>query len=341
MRRRLGWAVAFALAAVGAFAPIPARWVERWYSQGAYRSLQRVVTHSSNLVPFSLFDGLCVAAMVLVAVAAYRSLRRHGWRRGALRLAGLLARAAALVYIVFLATWGLNYRRVPLLKKLAFEEGRVTTASAEALAVQTVLSLNRLYAEAHRSPASVSVATTFHDVDRALQGSRAIVEGKPKPTLLGGYFHAAAISGMTDPFFLETMIAPDLLDVERPFVLAHEWAHLAGYADESEANYVAWLTCLRGDAGAQYSAWLVILGTVQSHLPRHGAPALDPGPQGDLLAMRYRYRRTSPLLRAAARESYDKYLKANRVKRGIDSYEEVLQLILGTALDSGGNPRLR
>ena len=44
---------------------------------------------------------------------------------------------------------------------------------------------------------------------------------------------------MTDPFLLETLIAPDLLEVERPFVIAHEWAHLAGYADESEANFVA------------------------------------------------------------------------------------------------------
>ena len=34
---------------------------------------------------------------------------------------------------------------------------------------------------------------------------------------------------------------------ERPFVIAHEWAHLAGYADESEANFVAWLTCRRAD----------------------------------------------------------------------------------------------
>ena len=53
---------------------------------------------------------------------------------------------------------------------------------------------------------------------------------------------------MTNPFFLEVIINPDLLPFEQPFVLAHEWAHLAGYADESEANFVAWLTCVQGDA---------------------------------------------------------------------------------------------
>ena len=56
---------------------------------------------------------------------------------------------------------------------------------------------------------------------------------------------------MTVPVFLEVILNPDLLPVEKPFVLAHEWAHLAGYADESEANFVAWLACCRATtAGA-------------------------------------------------------------------------------------------
>ena len=38
----------------------------------------------------------------------------------------------------------------------------------------------------------------------------------------------------------------------------------------------------------------------------------------------------------AARESYDTYLKANRVESGIESYDLVLQLILGTELAPNG-----
>ena len=61
---------------------------------------------------------------------------------------------------------------------------------------------------------------------------------------------------MTDPFFLEVIVNPDVLPIERPFVVAHEWAHLAGYADESEANFVAWLTCAHGDAARDTVAGL-------------------------------------------------------------------------------------
>ena len=69
--------------------------------------------------------------------------------------------------------------------------------------------------------------------------------------------------------------------------------------------------------------------------------ALDIGPKIDLFAIRHRYAQTSGALRFAARESYDRYLKANRVERGIESYDAVVQLILGTEVDSSGNPRLR
>jgi hypothetical protein len=65
------------------------------------------------------------------------------------------------------------------------------------------------------------------------------------------------------------------------------------------------------------------------------------GPRVDIFAMSSRYDGTPRLLRFAAREGYDKYLKANRVAKGIESYDAVVQLILGTAFDPAGNPVLQ
>ncbi len=90
---------------------------------------------------------------------------------------------------------------------------------------------------------------------------------------------------------------------------------------------------------AQYSAALALIG--------YAAPrtllkdALDGGPLSDLYAIRYRYSRTNQTLRFAARQGYDKFLKANRVERGVESYDAVVQLILGMELDQHGNPRVR
>ena len=63
---------------------------------------------------------------------------------------------------------------------------------------------------------------------------------------------------MVNPFGLEVIANPDLLPFERPFVAAHEWGHLAGYADEAEANFVGWLTCVRASPSQQYSGWFYL-----------------------------------------------------------------------------------
>jgi hypothetical protein len=287
-----------------------------------------------------LFDVLCVGAIAVAAVAVYRQVRARGWMRGGARALGGLLAAAATVYLVFLATWGLNYRRVPLAQKLVFEPAQITRAAARALGDTNATTLNRLYAASHPAPLSVpALAASFEATIRALGGPVPIVPGRPKQTLLGGYFHEISVAGMTDPFFLETLVAPDLIDAERPFVLAHEWGHLAGYADESEANFVAWVTCRHGDALAQYSAALTLLAYAEPSRPLRDA--LDIGPRVDLIAIRERYRMTNETLRFAAQQGYDTYLKANRVEEGVLSYDAVVQLILGTTLDDTGYPKRR
>lgn len=328
------------LAALLAIVPIPKTPVERWYSGAIFPRLQRTLTPVSNAVPFALFDVVLVAATVAFALLAYRRIRDEGWRRGGIRIVRATAMSASVVYLVFLATWGLNYRRVRLMDKVEFNASRVNPATARSLGDANAATLNRLYAAAHRTPLSIGkLAAAFHDAQRQLGARLPIVPGRPKQTLLGGYFHQIAVTGMTDPFFLETLVAPDLLEVERPFVIAHEWAHLAGYADESEANYVAWLACRHGDEQAQYSAALSLIGYAAPSRPLRSA--LEMGPRLDLFAIQRRYLGTSPVLRTAARESYDKYLKANRVEKGVESYDAVVQLILGTVLDEAGYPRRR
>jgi hypothetical protein len=345
IRRALGLLVILA-AAAAAVVPIPSSWSERWYSEGAYLRLQRTVTAFSNTIGWSLFDLVCLVGVAMALMIVVGSIRRAGLIRGSLRAIWRLAVVASVGYVVFLAMWGLNYRRVPLAEKLVFDRTRITPQATSGLAMRAAGELNRLHEAAHRLPLDEhDLVAPFHDAERALGSRGAIVAGIPKPTLLGLYFRNAAIAGMTDPFLLEVMLAPDLLDVERPFVLSHEWGHLAGYADESEANFIAWLACARGNELSQYSGWLALYGHAVGALPaaerRAAFAALETGPRHDLAAIAARYEATSRIVRVAARETYDRYLKANRVTEGIDSYDAVLQLILGSSFDPNWTPRLR
>ncbi len=333
------------LAAAAALAPLPPRWVERAYSTSIYPAIQRTVTPLSNLVPFALLDAAVAALLAVIVGLSIRRVRRSGVLQGAIRGAIVALTWSAVIYLWFFALWGANYRRVPLTTRLDYDGARVTRDAVVAFTGAAVGIVNHEYSAAHASAADDHrLARGFAEAQRILGGSGLTVPGVPKRSLAGLYFRRAAIDGMTDPFFLEIILNPDVLATERPFVLAHEWAHLAGYADESEANFVAWLACARADAPARYSGWLAVYQHGLAAVPRgerRTLPQLDPGPREDLRAMAQRYAASSPMVRDAAREAYDRYLKANRVAEGIASYDRVVRLLVGTRLETGWTPRLR
>ncbi len=325
-----------------ALAPLPASAVERWYSRGVYPPLQDALTGLSNFVPVALLD---ITAAVLLVVGLAGLWRAAGWRARVRWLAGRVVVTAAVVYILFLALWGLNYRRERLEEKLAFDRSRITREALIHLANDAVARANARHPAAHAQGLDgPSLERAFQDAVTALGSPGSTRIGVPKKSVLSVFFRRAAVDGMTDPWFLEIILNPDLLPVERPFVLAHEWAHLAGYAHEAEANFVAWLACLRGDALSRYSAALATYEHAIASLSRQdrrALQALEAGPRADLEAIADRYRRASPMVREASREMYDSYLKANRVDEGIAAYGAVVRLMLGTEFVSEGVPRLR
>jgi hypothetical protein len=261
-------------------------------------------------------------------------------------VATLVTLTAALV-LVFFVMWGFNYRRQPLADKIDFDARRVTRDAAIGLGTHAAKEVNALYAAAHdpAGPGSPDIGAAFESAQRILGSAWTAVPGVPKRSLLERYFRAAAIDGMTNPFFLEIIVNPDALPFERPFVVMHEWAHLAGYANEAEANFVAWLGCTQGSAAAQYSGWLAIFEHVAASLPRPEratlTAALGDGPRRDLQASAARYARSSPVVRETARDAYDAYLRANRIREGVASYSEVVRLMLGAGLQDGRRPVLR
>jgi hypothetical protein len=332
-------------AVVCAVIPTSPSAVEQLYSSGVYPVVQSAVTSISNRVPIALLD--VAAGTLLVAGAAIVRLRVRalGIRRALVRAAVVAAGACALIYLLFLALWGLNYRRVPLEQKLVFDGARVSRDRAIAFANTAASEVNAGYAAAHAAPPQMTaLEMSFAETERALGATRIAVTGIPKRSLLAYYFRYAAIDGMTDPVFLEIIINPDVLEFERPFVVAHEWAHLAGYANEAEANFVGWITCIRSDAAGRYSGWLAAYQHALGALPRSDRrtiTTLDPGPLEDLRAMSARYARSSPAVRQAARGLYDEYLRANRVAEGIGSYDAVVKLMLGTVFDPRWTPARR
>jgi hypothetical protein len=250
----------------------------------------------------------------------------------------LLAVTAAL-YVAFLALWGFNYRRVRMADRLVLDRAAPTSDQVIELGLTAASEMNRLYTPAHAQLVvgsewrDATLRNAFADVQHALASAPEVEPGRLKRSLLGPYFRWAGVDGMVNPFGLDVIANPDLLPFERPFVAAHEWSHLAGYADEAEANFVGWLTCVRASPAHQYSGWFYlywqIAGEVNAQDRGRLNMALEAGPRGDVSAVITRLRRGQvPALQRASWQVYDKYLKANRVESGVRSYGEVVTLVL-------------
>ena len=332
--------------------PLPRGAVERLYSRGVYPVVQPRITSASNASSFAWFDvAVMIVGGAVLALWIGRLRQKKGWLR---TLADLIIDTSAIgasCYLWFLAGWGLNYQREPLRSQLDFQESRITRDALRELAAHNVALLNRQYDEAHRRawpelaqmPAVLEAPFARAQADLGMSWRAA--PGRPKRSLFNFYFTRVSIDGMTDPFFLETLANQSLLPFERPFTVAHEWGHLAGYADESEANFFAWLVCMRAPVPEQYSAWISLYGTIANALPPSDradiSRALASGPRDDLRAMAERVRRqVSPIANRTGYALYDRFLKANRVQAGIRSYSEVLRLLLGTRFTADGTPVL-
>lgn len=327
--------------------------VERWFSRTWYPPLQRLVMPLANRIGWSLFD-VTVVAIVVAGVAmvvarvkgAKGAARKRRWWNAAFDVVAL----GAAVYLVFMASWGWNYRREPLASRLDTRAEGVTVERVRELTDTAIYHLDSLHASAHAAPwPSASqwvdrLAPAFADAQAALAIARPAVPAQPKPTALGAWFVRAGIAGMTNPFQYDVMLTPDALPFEIPALLAHEWAHVAGFAREDEAGFVGFVTTQQGDVQAQYSGWLDVYVRLLGALPRAERQAmharLAAGPRADLAAVQRRLERVSPTAQAVAWSGYDSYLKSNRVREGLESYDGVVGLMARSRFDARWRPTM-
>jgi len=70
------------------------------------------------------------------------------------------------------------------------------------------------------------------------------------------------------------------------------------------------------------------------------AATLARGPRDDLSAIAARLATVQPAVARASWQTYDRFLKANRVPKGVRSYDEAVRLVVGTAADQPDRPKL-
>lgn len=331
------------VAAIVALLPPGAATVERVYARGIYPALQASVTSLSNRLPIALFD-VAIVIFIAAAIAIWTWSIRLARKKQVLRSLwrGFVATLTllAVVYLWFLASWGFNYARPPLESTMAFDASRVTPEAVRALAEYSIQKANQTHAAGHAAGFPSIDATpeplmaALHQVEKEFGRPRPTVFATPKWSIFTPFYRASGVSGQLGPFFLETILNPDLTGPERPAVLAHEWAHLSGYAPESDASFIGLLAALRAGPASEYSAWLDLVSESVNQLQPVTQQVvlknLAQGPRDDQQAIRERLRKKIKPVEQVAWSSYDQMLKSQGVEEGIQSYSRVVQLLIGT-----------
>jgi hypothetical protein len=323
--------------------------VESIYAGVVYPRLLFALSILSRCLSFfSVGEAFVCILLVIIIVYLGRIcvlfVLRHGERGRMLRSCAVKAVwvAAALMWL-FLLVFGFNYQRPLLYELLGYEQRRADALQLEALGEEIVRGVNENYLEAHASgrvtPGGAELFALLKESYETSADLGLLPRGDftpPKPAYFSGLLTRFGISGFYFPFTGEPHYNAEAPDFQVPFSVAHEMAHQRGVARESEAKFVAYLVCVNSrDSFVRYSGYRNGLG-VLSELSKQGperakrlAAQLGPGYREDSRRAAIFWARAAGRAGRLSQRINDLYLRANRVKSGVEDYRGSTALIIG------------
>jgi hypothetical protein len=320
-------------------------WVEQFYSEGLYIPIGKFYRFLFGWLPFSIGDILYTLAALFIIYWIVKTIRVI--KRGSLtrrRLSIRLEKWAifiAIVYILFNLNWGLNYNRKGIQYQLKINSAPYSRDDLTVITRELVVMVNKTKKATGNGlcPAdSTIMRQSYTAYERAALAYPYLKyrQKSVKRSLYGKAGNYLGFAGYYNPFTGEAHLNLTLPRFIIPFVACHEMAHQVGYANESEANFVGYLTAIHSpNVLFHYSGYLDLfrysnleLSLRDSVTARQNYQQLDPLVKRDLTELRNFYKSYRNPVEPFIKLFYDQYLKANQQDKGVDSYNEVVGLLI-------------
>ena len=320
---------------------------ERIYSQTMFPVFAFLLSLLSNLFSFSVDDAFyALLAVFLIILLILLVLRKIKFGKFLL----IFVQTLAICYVLFYWFWGFNYYRSRINDRLEIARSKPDT-------IQFISVLENLIAQTNASYCTFEHVSYF-SIDSLVEASYKknasflklnYPQGyrRPKPITLSSFFAKASIAGYYGPFFSEVHLNDNLLAIEYPQVLAHEFAHQFGVTSEAEANFYSWLVCSQSDSKyLRYSANISMINYFLSQGKRLHSftnlvhqihkPVID-----DIRKVQKHWENLrSEKIDKVAGKVNDVYLKTNRIEKGIEDYFGVVQFVMDFSTDSVAQKRV-
>lgn len=316
--------------------------IEKIYVAHLYPVISAVLRTVTGWVPFSLGD----CFYVLVAFSAIRWLVRgliflfkggFSWQK---LLAGVLVavRKLARVYIVFMLLWGWNYSRIGIAAELHLSDAEYSQAELQELTAELLTKVNAARLALGNGPVNYpSSDEMFHEAVRAYDtlGKQYPFLAYHHPSIKTSLYSTAitclGYTGYYNPFSGEAQVSAKVPPFYMPYIACHEMAHQLGYGDESECNFIGYLSARASDNKYfHYSTYYDLFTYANSELfmrdsslARQNYRALDTLVKQDIRYARKYFSQYKSRMEPVMKFLYGEYLKANHMPQGIDTYEAV------------------
>ncbi len=322
--------------------------IEHLYSNGLFQWIRKFSDVTIGRLEFP-FIYIAVPLMLMrIAWEYFKTLRPGTGCFG--RMANFIfTTLASVMWLVFWFTllWGLNYNRPPIESKLELRDIPISSEYLKEELIKRGHVLEQTRASLLDDSQSIS-ARQFpenledivrNDLEKAMESIGYIPDGNVRIRHLpAGSLLRISTAGFYFPYTGEGHIDKGLHPIQVPFTMAHEMAHGYGIGDEGTCNFLAYAACRNSTNpvvrySGQMAFWRYLAIDYQRN-PKLKADyqafrkALDSGIVKDLDEINENLSKYPDIFPRLRHTTYDAYLKAQGVDKGIDSYGEVVGLVL-------------
>jgi len=324
-------------------------WVERYYTFGFYPVISKILRTLLGWIPFSVGDIIYIAAFIFFVWKAWKLIRLLAKRQVKEFLSWILFRKylklVLWIYIIFNLFWGLNYDRQGIAHQFGLNSRHYTPADLYELSsvlqqrlnfyATKVDSLKRLPLNKNQTLFKEGIAA-YANVAKQYPFLN-YQQSSIKPSLLtyvGQYF---GFTGYYNPFTGEAQLKTDVPVFTKPFIVCHEMGHQLGYAKENEANFSSFLAGRVSDnVEFRYSVYYDMYSYAMSDLFMYNLPCFielkkseHPQIKKDNKTYRQYLLKSKNVVEPVMSIAYDRYLKLNNQPHGKETYNEVVDWLIG------------
>lgn len=347
---------------------VASSWIQgfaSWHAVHIYPFLVSTIGRISGFFSFSLCEillYLLVISLIFTFIQAVRKTRRSLWQQKEKTcfsdsdmnnekasvwmvswFSGVLLGAGILIFL-YVICCGINYKRTSFSEESGLMPMEYSAEELKEICIQLTEKLNELSDKVARDENGIMILSGQAD-EKAISAMTSLGEEydvlsgyypRPKQLIISELLSYQGLSGIYLPFTVEANYNGDMIPYNIPFTACHELSHLRGFMQEDEANFIAFLACIRDeDLDFQYSGYMLgwtycmnALYRMDDELWSEVRVLLDEVIETDLLANNEFWDRYEGVISEVSNQMNDLYLKANGESEGVQSYSRIVELIV-------------